>query len=118
MRRRNEREERKVPEPLADLGCHRWVDHSADSGDTIGGNADAPGMFKDGCFVGREVDAINLVAGDIAMHPLNIRTQRLENVDGLSRKLAQFRLREIADSGDFALDDKFRHATPTYFCKC
>jgi hypothetical protein len=44
----------------------------AHSGDAIGRNAHPPGVFLDGCFVRGEVYAVHLVAGYVAMEPLDL----------------------------------------------
>ena len=57
------------------------IDESAHGGDTIGRNADALGVFLNGGLVGSEVDAVHLVAGYVAMQPLNSRTHFPQDAD-------------------------------------
>jgi len=47
---------------------------SAHGGDAIRGNAYALGVFLDCRLVGREVDTVHLVAGYVAMEPLDFGT--------------------------------------------
>ena len=57
------------------------VDHSSYSGDAVGGDAYAPGMLSDGRIVRSEIDAVDLVAGYVAMEPLDRGAHCLQNVD-------------------------------------
>ena len=59
------------------------IEKSANGGDAIGRKAYALGVFMDGCLVGGEVDAIHLVASDVAMEPLDLGTHSFQNVDRL-----------------------------------
>ena len=62
----------------------RWPGREADDrGDAIGGKAYASGMFLNGRLVRGEVDAIHLVAGYVAMEPLDLGTHSPQNVDRL-----------------------------------
>src|ERR1700733_1968724 len=56
---------------------------SAHGGDTTGGKTYAFGVFLDGRFVRSEIDAVHLVAGDIAVEPLDLGTHSLQDVDRL-----------------------------------
>jgi len=49
------------------LSSHCRVEKSPHSGDAVGRNAHAPGVFLDGCFIRGEVYAVHLVAGYVAM---------------------------------------------------
>ena len=57
------------------------VDQSSYRGDTVGGNAYAPGMLSDGRIVRSEIDAVDLVAGYVAMEPLDRGAHCLQNID-------------------------------------
>ena len=57
------------------------VDQSSYGGDAVGGNAYAPGMLSDGRIVRSEIDAVDLVAGYVAMEPLDRGAHGLQNVD-------------------------------------
>ena len=59
------------------------VEESAHGGDAIGRKAYAPGVLLDGRLVRGEVDAVHLVAGYVAMEPLDLWTHSLQNVDRL-----------------------------------
>ncbi len=57
------------------------VNETAYCRDTIGRNACSAGMLPDAVFVRREVNAIDLVLGDVTVEPLNLRphcVQRLQ----------------------------------------
>ena len=57
------------------------VDQSSYGGDAVGGNAYPPGMLSDGRIVRSEIDAVDLVAGYVAMEPLDRGAHCLQNVD-------------------------------------
>ena len=63
----------------------------------------------DGCLVGGEVDAVHLVASNVAMEPLDLGTHSFQNVDRLLGDFPQLGLGEISSSRDFAFDDEFGH---------
>ena len=65
------------------------VEKSAHGGDAIGRKPYAPGVFLDGRFVRGEIDAVHLVAGYVAMEPLDLGTHSLQNVDRLLRDFPQ-----------------------------
>src|SRR6516165_7266810 len=77
--------------------------------DAISGEAALHCMFADGCFIGCDVDAVNLVGGDVAVHPLDLGTQVAEDATGLLRDCVKFFGLEVARSGDVAFDDVFGH---------
>jgi len=56
------------------LSSHCRVEKSSHSGDAVGRNAYALGVFLDASFVRGEVDAVDLVAGYIAVEPLDLGT--------------------------------------------
>jgi hypothetical protein len=87
----------------------RRIEKPPDGGDAIGGKAYAPGMFLNGRLVRGEVDAVHLVAGYVAMEPLDLRTHCLQNVDRLLRDFLQLGVGETSGSRDFAFDDEFGH---------
>jgi hypothetical protein len=86
------------------------VEEAANGGDAIGRKACAPGMFLNARLVRCEVDAVHLVAGDVAMEPLDLGTHSLQNVDRLLGDFPQLGVGQIPSSGDFAFNDIFRHA--------
>jgi len=44
-----------------------WIDNRANLGDAVGGEAPLPGVLADGFFVRGDVDAVDLVVGDVAV---------------------------------------------------
>ena len=67
----------------------RGVDQSAHSGDAVGRNAYATGMFSDGGLVRSEIDAVDLVAGYVTMEPLDRGAHSPQNADRLLRDFPQ-----------------------------
>ena len=61
------------------------VEKPTHGGDAIGRNAYEPGVFLDGCLVRGEVDTVHLVAGYVAMEPLDLVPHSPQNADRLSR---------------------------------
>jgi len=61
------------------------VEKPTHGGDAIGRNAYEPGVFLDGRLVRGEVDTVHLVAGYVAMEPLDLVTHSPQNADRLSR---------------------------------
>jgi hypothetical protein len=86
------------------------IDQTAHGGDAIGRKAYALGMFLDRGFVRSEVNAIYLVARDVAVEPLDLRTHRSENADRLLGNLAQLSIGQVSGAGDFTFDNEFGHA--------
>jgi hypothetical protein len=62
-------------------GCR--VYHSSDCGDAIRGEASPSRVFPDRRLVGSEVDAVNFVAGYVAVEPLDLGTHCLQNAHRL-----------------------------------
>ena len=61
------------------------VNETPYGGDTIGGNACKAGVLPNSVFVWREVNAIDLILGDVTVEPLNLRPhcfQRLQGTQG------------------------------------
>jgi hypothetical protein len=93
----------------------RWVDESADSGYAIGRKTDALSVFLDGRLVRRKVNAVNLVAGYIAMEPLDLRAHSLQNADRLLGDFPQLSFGKTSGPRDFAFNHKFEHEHPPMF---
>ena len=86
-----------------------WIYQAADGGDAIGWEAGALGVFADGGLIGREVNAVHFISGDVAVQPLNFGAHGFQHADGFLSGFAELRVSEIPCSGDFAFDDEFRH---------
>jgi hypothetical protein len=88
------------------------VEQPAHGGDAIGRNACALGVFPDGLLVRSQVHAVDLVAGHVAVEPLDLGTHSLQNTDRLLGNFPQLRVSKISGSRDFAFDDEFGHGVP------
>jgi hypothetical protein len=53
-------------------------------------------------FVGRDVDAVNFVVGDVALDPLNLRAHSLQDTARLLRNCLQLLFRQFSSSGDLS----------------
>lgn len=85
------------------------VNHSPDCGDPIRGEASPSRVFPDGRLVRSEVDAVNLVAGYVAVQPLDLGTHCLQNADRFLRDFLQLGVGKFPGSRNFAFDDEFGH---------
>jgi serine/threonine protein kinase len=61
----------------------RRVDHRRDLGHPVGREATLPGMLAHHGFVRRAIDAVDLVAGHLAVDPLDLRAHLVEHAAGL-----------------------------------
>ena len=100
------------------LLCGRRIDESAHRGDAIGRKADAPGVLLDGRLVWGEIDAVHLVAGYVAMQPLNMGAHFLQNLERLLRDFPKLDVGEISRSRNFTFDDKLGHGRPADVHRC
>src|SRR5437763_11070724 len=88
-------------------GC--WVDHSAHSRHTIRQEAALFGVLAHGLFIGRDVDAIDLVVGHVTLHPLDLWAHAAQHPTRFLRDALQLRFRQLSGVGNFALNDELRH---------
>src|SRR5882762_4791420 len=87
----------------------RRIDDRLDFRDRIGGEAAFSCMLANELFVGRDVDAVNLDIGDVAVDPLNLRAELAKNAAGRLGYRLQLLRRHLAGTGDFAFDDVLGH---------
>lgn len=66
-------------------------------------------MLNNKLFVGGQVNAIDFVAGNVAMNPLNVCSHRTQDVAGLLRDGLQFFGRELSGVGYFSFYNEFGH---------
>src|SRR6266404_5921679 len=74
-------------------------------GDAIGREAPLLGMVAHHLFIWRDVDAINLVVGDIALQPLNLWPEISEHSARFLRDRLQLVLRQFTGIRNLALDN-------------
>src|SRR5580692_3495176 len=91
------------------LLCGRRVDHRANLRDSIRRKPALRRMFADRLFIRSDVNAINLVVGNVTLHPLDVRTHFPQHTAGLLRDTLQLLGRQLARVRDFPLNNKFRH---------
>src|SRR5205823_4293207 len=60
-------------------------------------------------LVRRHVDAVDLVAGHVALDPLDLRPEALQDAARLLRDRLQLLRAELAGAGDLTLDEVLRH---------
>jgi len=91
------------------LGCD-GVDDGLDGCDDVGGEPGFGRVAPDEVFAGRDVDAEDLVAGDVGVDPLDLGTKLSENGAGGLGCGGKLFGSEFAGIGDVAFDEKFRHS--------
>ena len=90
-------------------GVIRRVQQAAHGRDPVDRQADELGVAANRFLVRRDVDAVDLVVGDVGVQPLDLRSERAERFERPRRGLADLLLADIADVGDFPFDDVLRH---------
>ncbi len=85
------------------------VEHPANGRNPVRGNPGAARMLLHRGFIRRQVDAVDLALGDVAVEPLNLRPERTESFHRLQRNGAQLGVGELAGVGDVPFDDVLRH---------
>jgi len=60
-------------------------------------------------LIGREVHAVDLALGDVAVEPLDLGPERTQRFQRLQRNGAQLGVRELSGVGDVPFDDVLRH---------
>src|SRR5258708_28991261 len=68
-------------------------------------------MFPDHFLVGCSIHAVNFVAGDVAVDPLDLRDQLVQHTARFLRNRMQLVLRQFPRAGDFTLNEVFRHSS-------
>jgi hypothetical protein len=91
-----------------------WVDDLADSTNAIGRESPLRGVIPYHLLVWSDVDTVDFVGGDIALHPLNLRPQFLQNTAGFLRNSCEFFRAERPGSGDISFNYIFRHGCLLY----
>ena len=85
------------------------IDDAGDFADPIGREAALLSVLADGLLAVGDVDAVDLVGGDEALHPLNVRAHVADDATGVLRDgLQLFRLRR-ADVRNVSLDNILWH---------
>jgi hypothetical protein len=88
------------------------VHDRAHARDPVGGEAAALRVLLDDLRRVRVVDAVQLVVHHVAMHPLNVLAQRVNDAVRLLRHGAQLLAAELTRARQFPLDHVFRHGRP------
>ena len=89
--------------------CGGGVDHRTHARYAIRRESTLLRMCAHGRFIWRDVDTVNLVVGDEALQPLNLRPHALQHAAGLLRDSLQFVLRQLTGPSEFAFNHKFGH---------
>jgi hypothetical protein len=96
------------------FGC-RWIDDGFHLGDGIGWKAALGGMIADHLLIGGIVDAVNLVAGDIAVDPLDLGAKGAEHSAGSLGDSLELIGGQLPRAGDLAFDNVLGHGTLRYW---
>src|SRR6476660_5426696 len=68
-------------------------------------------MFANELFVGGDVDAVNLIAGDVAVDPLNLGAELTQDSAGCLGDRFEFITGQVSGTGNLALDNVLGHGT-------
>ena len=82
------------------------VDDGLDDADGVGGEATLGSVAADYLFVGGDVDAVELVLGDIGVEPLDVGADMANDGAGLLGGCCELSWGEISEVGHVALDDE------------
>src|SRR5438105_15016793 len=85
------------------------INHRAHLRDAIGREAALFGVLAHGLFIGRDVDAIDLVVGDVTLHPLDLWAHAAQHSARFLRDALQLRFGQLSGVGNFALNDELGH---------
>src|SRR6185437_6191719 len=87
----------------------RGIDEPAHGRHPIRGDTYAACVLADCILIRREVHAGNLVFGDVAVEPLDLRPHVLQDLEGPQGERADLRFRQLSGARHFSLDDVLRH---------
>src|SRR5438445_4899182 len=87
----------------------RGIDDALDLGDVVGGEAALLRVLAHHLLVRRHVHAVDLVAGHVALDPLDLRPEALQHAARLLRDRLQLLRAELAGAGDLTLDEVLGH---------
>src|SRR6516164_1772310 len=87
----------------------RRINEPANSGNPINGNTHSAGMFPDAVLIWREVNAVNLVLGHIAVEPLYLRPHFLQCLQGAQRYFTDLVFCQSSGAGYFTFDHELGH---------
>ena len=85
------------------------VDDRFDFGNSVGREAALLRVFTDQLLVRRDIDTINLVAGDVTLDPLDFRAELIQNSARFPGNSFQLGRRHLSGAGDYTFDDVFGH---------
>lgn len=68
------------------------VNETAHGGDTISRNTCPAGMLPDDVFIRRQVNAIDLILGDITVEPMNLRPNSIQSLQRAQRHLPELHI--------------------------
>jgi|HubBroStandDraft_6_1064221.scaffolds.fasta_scaffold84844_2 hypothetical protein len=90
------------------VGC-RWVDDGSDGSDGVGGESAFGRVAPDQLFARCDVDAEEFVGSDVGLDPLDLGAELSESGARGLRRGGELLGGELANVGDVAFDEKFRH---------
>src|SRR4051794_40570644 len=92
------------------------VDDRPDPRDAVGGEPALPGVLAHRLLVRREVHAVDLVVGDVALDPLDLRPHPPQDAAGLLRDGLELLGGQLPGAGDLSLDDELGHGGTFLSC--
>ena len=85
------------------------IDQPAHRRDAVGRHAELLRVFTNHGLVGSKVDTIESVVGDVAVQPLDLRSDPPQNLERLDRDVPDLVLGHLAGAGNLAFDDVLWH---------
>jgi len=68
------------------------VDETAHRGDTISRNTCPSGMLPDDVFIRRQVNAVDLILGDVTVEPMDLRPDGIQSLQRAQGDLPELRI--------------------------
>src|SRR5687767_2317898 len=85
------------------------IDHAADRRDAVGGEPAPPRVLEDRILAFGDVDAVELVAGHVAVEPLDLGAHVAQHVARLLGYVLDLRGAEVPEAGYIPLDHELGH---------
>jgi hypothetical protein len=92
---------------ISGVACR--INQAANCRDAVCRHAELACVFTNHFLVRSEVNAVESVVGDVAMQPLDLRSDPAEDVERFDRNVPDLVLGHAADAGNLAFNDELGH---------
>src|SRR3972149_6710426 len=100
--------------PRSQLLGRRRVDHCPNASDLVGREPSLLGVSPYGVLVRRDVNTVDLVIGDVALEPLDLRAYVLKDPARFLRNRLELLSGQLPGIGDLTLDHELRQGFPLW----